>query len=352
MIKQRNAKKRSIAVMIVALMITPPLWAATLGIIVSPKGQFNHQNVTEAFNLANQAGAQITRYYFSWTGVEIENEVYDWRGTDYMVGRARQAGLRLSVAFQVIRTAIKEPRPADLESRDWEDPELIERFSNLVLTFLDRSSDIVDYVEIGSEVNSYLQYHQEDIEPFRAFYSAVYDNIKAEYPNVSVGTVFNYRALKDTDSFAIYERLNIGDYDGFTLYIYGANFAHTAHPEQVLVQLNEIAILTGDRQFAIDELGWTAATSLSGSASDQRMAVKYLFDFLALAPDRLKFINWFTLHDIAEAECNRIAGTFGIPAEYMELFSDFLCNFGLRENDGTPRPAWNEWVERAFILGE
>jgi hypothetical protein len=31
----------------------------------------------------------------------------------------------------------------------------------------------------------------------------------------------------------------------------------------------------------------------------------------------------------------------------MKLFSDFLCHFGLRKNDGTPRPAWDEWVLRA-----
>jgi hypothetical protein len=200
-------------------------------------------------------GAQITRHYLSWTGVETAPEVYDWQGTDYMTGRAREAGLRLSVAFQVIRTDIKEPRPADLETREWEDPELIERFSNLVLGFLDRNADIVDYVEVGSEVNSYLQYHREDIEPFRVFYGAVYDNIKAEYPEVSVGTVFTYRALKDTDSFDIYHRLNIGDHDGFTLYIFNDDFAHTNPPWHVFLELDEIETLTGDRPFAIEELG-------------------------------------------------------------------------------------------------
>jgi hypothetical protein len=253
--KRSRVVKRSIAVIVIALMASPVLWAAKLGIVVSPKEQFNHQNITEAFHLAKEGGAQITRRYLSWTGVETAPEVYDWQGTDYMTGRAREAGLRLSVAFQVIRTDIKEPRPADLETREWEDPELIERFSNLVLGFLDRNADIVDYVEVGSEVNSYLQYHREDIEPFRVFYGAVYDNIKAEYPEVSVGTVFTYRALKDTDSFDIYHRLNIGDHDGFTLYIFNDDFAHTNPPWHVFLELDEIETLTGDRPFAIEELG-------------------------------------------------------------------------------------------------
>lgn len=347
---RRNAIIRSIAALILALVVTPLLSAAKLGIVVSPKGQFNHQNITEAFHLAKQSGAQITRHYFSWTAVEVGNEVYNWQGTDYMLGRARQSGIRLSASFQVIRTAIKEPRPADLESRDWEDPELIERFSNLVLMFLDRSSDIVDYVEIGSEVNGYLQYHQEDIEPFRVFYAAVYDNIKAEYPDVSVGTLFAYHAFEETDTYFIYDRLNIGDHDGFTLYMNGEEFTHTYHPSVVFAKLNEIVEFTGDRQFAIEEIGWTAAESLSSSEDEQYNAVRYLFDFLEQAPERLEFLNWFALHDLTDADCMAIAMTFGVSEAQQGLFADFLCHFGLRENDGSPRLAWSEWVSRAALL--
>jgi hypothetical protein len=114
---------------------------------------------------------------------------------------------------------------------------------------------------------------------------------------VSVGIVFAYHELKKSNNFAIYERLAIGDHDGFTLYTFGDNFSHTKDPKLVFDALNEIAQLTGDRRFALEEVGWIASPSLGGSEASQREAVKYFFDFFEQAPDRLEFISWFTLHD-------------------------------------------------------
>jgi len=353
---KRKFLKRLTAMTTVAMLALPHLLIAqsadnpALGMVISPKGQFNHQNVTEAFQLANQVGAGITRHYVSWTSIETSPQVYRWSGTDYMLDQARAANLRLSASFQVIRTAIKEPRPADLELLDWEDPELIERFSDFVLAFLDRSSDIVDYVEIGSEINGYLYYHQGDIEPFRVFYQAVYDKIKAAHPDVSVGTVFAYVELRKTGAWHIYDRLSIGDHDGFTVYLLGDGFQHTSPPWHTFLMLHEIAEMTGNRPFAIEEIGWTAATELQGSEESQRKAVGYAFDYLdwVWASDRLEFMIWYAMHDMNTADCHRIAGTFGDLSEAdRNLFAMFLCSFGLRDNDGNARPAWDEWVSRA-----
>lgn len=337
--------------------VPPPSGASgrpMLGIVVSSKGKFNHANVTEAFETAAGAGAQITRHYVSWTDVETKQGKYSWKSNDYMIGRVRAVGMRLSVAFHIIRTAIRGPRPADLESRGWEDPELIARFSDMVLAFLDRYGDTVDFVEIGSEVNAYFERHADEVEPFRAFYAAVHRNIRARYPQVSVGTVFAYRELRESGNFDVYHRLSIGDHDGFTLYVFGDDFAHTKDPRQVGAALNEIADLTGDRRFALEEIGWSASPELSGSESSQRAAVESMFDFIEHAPDRLLFANWFTLHDGQSQDCDRIARSFSRAGDAlsrqpqkMDLFSHFLCNFGLRRNDGSPRPAWDAWVERA-----
>jgi len=327
--------------------------APKLGIVVTPKGQFNHANVTEAYQLANEAGADITRFYVSWSSIETKRRAYDWVGTDYMLNQARVAGLRLSVSFQVIRTVVKEPRPAGLEGLDWEDGKLIERFSDFALALLERSSDIVDYVEIGSEINGYLYTHPEDVEPFRVFYQAVYDNIKAEYPDVSVGTVFAYRELRETGAFDIYDQLSIGDHDGFTVYLFNEGFQHTVPTWETALMLQEIADLTGDRPFVIEEIGWTAAADLQGSAEAQREAVGSAFDYLASedASDRLEFMIWYAMHDMNPVNCDQIAGTFGeLEDPERALFSQFLCSFGLRDHDGNPRSAWDEWVSRAASL--
>jgi hypothetical protein len=335
------------------LAMAQPADGPKLGLVVTPKGEFTHENVTEAFQLAQEAGAEITRNYVSWTGIETSPREFDWRGTDYMLNQARAAGLRVSVAFQVIRTAIKEPRPTDLERLDWESPKLIRRFSEFVIALLDRSSDVVDYVEIGSEINGYLFYHQGEIEPFRVFYQAVYENIKAAYPDVSVGTVFAYVDLRNTGAYNIYDRLSIGDHDGFTVYLLSDGFQQTSPPSDAALMLEEIADLTGDRPFAIEEIGWSTDAEMQGSELTQRQAVDSAFDYLesAGASDRLEFITWYAMHDMDYDDCYQIAATFGdLEGEDRALFARFLCSFGLRDHQGNARSAWNEWVSRAAEL--
>ena len=319
-----------------------------LGIVVSQKGEFNHENVTEAFQLVAQSGATITRHYLSWTDIETAPGVYTF--SDYMINQARDAGLKLSVAFHTIRTGIVGPRPADMVGLAWDDPLLIERFSTMVLAFLNRYEDVVDYLELGSEVNGYLEWHSEEVEPYRTFLIAVRNAVKMQHPTVQVGVVFAYRALKDGAAWSIYSRLSVGDFDGFTLYVYGDNFAHNKTPRRVLNELREIEALTGNRQYAIEELGWTTSKMLSGSECNQRRAVKYAFQFVNQADARLEFLTWFNLHDGQKPTCDQMARSFFPPGsdpdpDDLALFSEFLCNFGLRRNDGTPKLAWDEWVK-------
>jgi hypothetical protein len=36
-----------------------------------------------------------------------------------------------------------------------------------------------------------------------------------------------------------------------------------------------------------------------------------------------------------------------VPEADMETFVSFLCYFGLREVDGSPKPAWGIWTDLA-----
>jgi hypothetical protein len=94
----------------------------------------------------------------------------------------------------------------------------------------------------------------------------------------------------------------------------------------------------------------TAASELQGSDESQRKAVSFAFDYLdwVWASGRMEFMIWYAMHDMNPADCHRIAGIFGdLPEADRALFAMFLCSFGLRDNEGNARPAWDEWVSRA-----
>ncbi len=105
---------------------------------------------------------------------------------------------------------------------------------------------------------------------------------------------------------------------------------------------------------AIVELGWSTAASLDGTQDDQAAFVQQAFEQLAAHQDRIAFLTWFSLHDGFLENCEQSALTFiphcpDLAADevFMTDFVDFLCNMGLRENDGTEKLGWHVWVEES-----
>ena len=328
-----------------------------LGMVITPAGAWSGKSIKAAYQLARRTGVRLGRYYVLWPQIEPSVGQYDWAANDSNMAAVRAAGLRLSVTFTVIRSAILGPLPAGMDFRGWEDAVFAERFEALVTQFVNRYSDVIDYVEIGAEVNIYLRDHRDELIPFRNFYQRAYQAIKSHFPSVKVGTVFAFHEFHSPDELEIYHQLAIGDLDGFTVYALDRKQEFSQDPASQLELMKAIEDLTGTRPFAIEETGWSASPNLRGSPEDQRKAVGYFFDFLERAPPRMLFASWFTMHDGVQAECERIARSFLAPGSpllrnprTMSKLSDFFCQFGLRENNGSPRPGWNEYAERASRL--
>ena len=93
-----------------------------------------------------------------------------------------------------IRLDFEDP---EIWTRD--DPVLLSRFTDFVLAYLDRYGDVIDYVEIGAEVNAYFHLHKDELEPFARFYGKVYDAIKKRFPKKMVGTVLAYREMREAN---------------------------------------------------------------------------------------------------------------------------------------------------------
>jgi len=170
-----------------------------------------------------------------------------------------------------------------------------------------------------------------------------------------IGTVFAYREMRWNNDYSTYTAVSdIGDFDGFTIYIYSPGFIFDKPPSDISVYLNGIEELTKNRFYAIEELGWNAHPGLKGSDNDQREAVEMFFKYLENAPERLLFLTWFDLHDGTQENCREQAESFLEPddpvlneSKFMNPFTDFICYLGLIKSDGTPRSGWFEFQKRA-----
>jgi hypothetical protein len=330
-----------------------------LGMIISPANGSVISSYYEAYNKARNSGVQLHHHYVVWGAVANKTREYDWSIQDFIMDTVRYKGLDVTAVFNVIHTSIIGELPGDVVFTNWTDQEFINEFTSFVLDYIERYEDSIDYVEIGNEVDIYFNTRPDEVQDYRIFYEEVYNAIKEEYPNVKVGTVMAYHEVRKNNNEWIYSNLSLGDFDAFTLYVYSPGFLFDKDPSEMITYLEEIEELTGNRSYAIEEYGWNPSPQLEGNEEDQALAVDYFFNYLESAPDRLEFMNYFMLHDGTHEECVEQAKSFFLPDDpiienekYMDPFVDFICYLGLIKTDGTPRPAWNTWVNRSSEYNE
>ena len=94
---------------------------------------------------------------------------------------------------------------------------------------------------------------------------------------------------------------------------------------------------------------------LTFNKHSSRYFVKEVFDFYENNESKLEFVTWYRQYDRAEGTCIvdpatvesevSVGGASGLgSSEYVaERLSHYICSAGLIENDGNPKPAWDEF---------
>ena len=77
-----------------------------------------------------------------------------------------------------------------------------------------------------------------------------------------------------------------------------------------------------------------------------------LFKALSDRHKDIRFVSWFIMPDSRREPCESDALTFFEPGtgpdhDFLQSFVIFICYFGLRNSDGTPKQAWQAWVQEA-----
>ncbi len=323
-----------------------------IGMRVNPPGGDYWTGYYPSLRLAKESGVQVLHSYLAWGSIEQEPGVYQWEWNDALMDLRFQEGFEVSLVVNVIHTALRGSMPEDLQDKDFDDPEFIQRFTDFILAALERYP--VDYLSIGNEVNDYFISHRDEIPAYTAFFLAVKDAVQAEYPDLQIGMTFAYHDAESTGSVDLIQSLNLGDFLPLTLYIYSPGFLFDRDPTELEGYLDRILDLAGEQQVAFVELGWNTSPSLSSSQEAQAAFVRETFRLLAENRERIEFVSWFQLHDEILDDTYAVARSF-LPEdshllsneEYMRAFVDFLNYMGLIENDGTPKQAWSVFQDQA-----
>ena len=146
----------------------------------------------------------------------------------------------------------------------------------------------------------------------------------------------------------------MGDFNAFTLYIYGDKFAFEGVNGETGTYFDEMKAIS-DKPFAMLETGWSTSPMLKSSEEKQVEYIDEVFDILEEKKDRIEFLGWFDSNDVAEESCAEIAESFISPSmgenitenEYWAYFEEFICTLGLKDVNNKPKLGWNEWITRS-----
>lgn len=197
------------------------------------------------------------------------------------------------------------------------------------------------YFGIGVEVNRLWMASPAAFEAFVTFFDEAYTAIKVVAPDTQVFTTFQLENMKGFNGglfggennlanaqWDLIERFPNSDLIGFTTYpglIYET-------PDEILGDYYSSLTELIDRPIVITELGWYVDDSIEGWESDEDEQAAFVDRFFTLIEDvPLEFVIWSFLYDQAEA-----------PQPFDRM--------GLRDMDGTPRPAWDVWEENVNLL--
>jgi hypothetical protein len=292
--------------------------------------------LSDACREGRTLGAEVLDFYFFWGWMAD-----DWDVSDNVMPYLSYEGKSVAV-MNVINTNVLGEYPPEYKS--FTDPGFKEDFAAFSIEFIERYQPT--YYYIGGEVDIYLSQHRDEIEPFRELLGYTYQEIKAACPETKVGLVVTYHYARDNNALDIIRTLAPEvEIIGYTVHPYLDTYSYR-DISRGLEYLNEVSGVVPGKPFAIIETGWSSSELLDSSEELQAEFVPDYFSYVENGG--AEYVIWFCLHD--QDDCSEAVKTLLEPVpqlqedeEYIRHFEEFMCTFGLKHSDDSPKAAWYEW---------
>ncbi len=227
-------------------------------------------------------------------------------------------------------------------------PQVRQAFTNFTLWIVREFEP--RYLGLASEINTYMDAHPDDVPNYLSLYREVYGNVKAEAPETQVFVTFQWGDLNNLFTGADEGRqrfqTNWEQVEAFEpqldLWVISSYpyFLFNGGEEIPEDYYTPILDRTGKR-VAVAEGGFTSQPlgPIFADPQDQIAYLKAIHDQLG---GRLEFWVYILLDDLNMDFVGSILREQGRPEADVNTLSMF-ATVGLRESDGTPKPALETW---------
>ena len=333
--------------------IISPATNEKIGLVInSPNQSTTLQELDQIYSEASDAGIGRSNVYLFWNLVEPVRGEFDWQQSDVLMSFNKNNDLKVTLYFSIINGETLGPFP------DWiGKPPLKSIGEDRVASVLDAilsRYDIIDTVILAGETESQFRYNEQNIPVYKELFTGVYEKIKEKHPDVKIGNAFALHQVLNKNLQSIVADLAIGDFVAFSYFPVDLLNDIVKTPQEAKEDLQQAFDLAGDKKVGIFEIGWSTSDFVGGSEPEQTEFLEKSFEFYAENESELEFLTWYRQYDRPEGTCVfdgqnigddilSVGGSgFGSSEHVIERLSNYVCNAGLINNDGTHKPGWDE----------
>jgi hypothetical protein len=322
---------------------------------------FNPSNPTETadsmalcWQEAINAGMSVCRLQIDWPELEPSPNTYDKTNFEQRLIEMKSQGLQPFLLISVYDSH-GPVLPVDLSGNDLNDPELIQRFKNLMDWVIPL---LVEYdgflISISNEPDNSFGEVSDLHNQILKFLKDVKLYIHEINQNMAV-TVTIAEGSLDEKKPGIKEIIEASDVACWNFYGARSLFAPPDYWEvqteiEIISDIRRMLDISGEKNIVIQELGmYSGNTTLNSSQEIQRRFFEVFFREME-NNERIKAAFIFQLVDWS-TEITEMFGQDledeGLPQDFIDQFSESLETIGLiNYDDGLRKKAWYEFVSR------
>ncbi len=359
----------AIITILAVVMITPNSEPITsqkhnekIGLVINtPNTSISLKNLDQIYSDASSTGIGRSNVYLFWNVIEPVKGEFNFTNSDILMSLNKKNDLKVTLFFSVINGETLGPFPNWIGK-----PSLNaigeDRLVNVLDAILSRYN-IIDTVVIAGETESQFRYNEQNIPVYKELFNGVYTKLKEKHPDVKIGNAFALHNVLNKKLEHVVTDLTIGDFVAFSYFPVDSLNDIIKTPQVAKDDLQKIFEIVPDKKIGLFEISWSTSDFVGGNNTSQKMFVEKTFEFYTENESKIEFFTWFRQNDRPDGSCviakPEIGGksidvgggsSLGSSEYVVERLSHYICNSGLIDVNGNPKPSWNEFKNQIQMI--
>jgi len=305
-----------------------------------------------AFSAAKSVNMDVINLTFYWNVLQESNTAFNTELLQIVDLFYPTMSTPISLNITPIE-AIHRSVPSDLSDVAFDDPAMIARFKQLLDTVHHYTPNTdIHVLLIGNEVDLYFNSHPKEWDGFVTFYEEVVAHAKVLWGDaLPLGVELTWGAMLNNFREQGQAINQFSDWVAFTYYPLAADFTMREISE-ISGDMAQVMELYPNKKIFLEECGYASGPLCNSSEEMQRLFIEEIFRIWDEYEERLVFIGFLWLSDLSTEEIDPIVQDYGMAAHPdIAPFAEYLRTLGLRQYDGTLKPAYKELVKQTEARG-